>query len=207
MSSSPRSVYKAKARNELRDIAQTVLKKFPARRRAFSVDIEGIIEDFGIDLIFRSMRGIPVEAYVPKAKEYIVVNQDYVYLSERYRFTLAEELAHRLLEFNLLHPKAKPTALRRAEDFSADEYQSMERNAKALAAEILQPEEVYRERYAFHHERLRNEGLKGADNILKETIRSIARDFRVSVRSAAYRASVLRFITRRRFDLLFPLMF
>src|SRR5438105_14384102 len=99
MSSSPRLFYKTKDRPELREIAQTILQKFPARRRGFVVDIEGIIEDFGIDLIFRSMRGIPVEAYVPKAKEYIVVNQDYVYLHERYRFTLAEELAHRVLEF------------------------------------------------------------------------------------------------------------
>ncbi|MEY2489440.1 MAG: IrrE N-terminal-like domain [Verrucomicrobiota bacterium] len=207
MSSSPKSAYKSKTRNELRALAQHILQKFPARRRNFAIDIEGIIEDFDLELIFRSMRGIPVEAYVARATQYIVVNQDYTYLHERYRFTLAEELAHRVLEFNLLAPQKPQKAPRRTEELTDTEYRAIERDAKSLAAEILQPENLYRERFAFHQTRLRNEGLTHPDTLLKETVRAIARDFRVSVRSAGYRSSVLRFITRRRFDLLFPLMF
>ena len=77
------------------------------------------------------------------------------------------------------------------------------KSARCLAAEILQPEEVYRERFAHHEKRLRAEGVTN-DLLVKETIRAVAKDFDVSLHSAANRARVLKFLTNRRYDELFP---
>ena len=87
--------YRAKSRRELVDIASSILERFPGRRAEWTVDIEGIIEDWGFEIIFRPMRGIPIEAYVARNPRYLVVNEDYIHYEARYRFTLAEELAHR----------------------------------------------------------------------------------------------------------------
>jgi Zn-dependent peptidase ImmA (M78 family) len=198
------AAYQSKKRAELRRIADIVRTKFPSRRKNFAVDIEGIVEDFGIDLLFRTMRGVPVEAYVPHATDFIVINQDYVHHRARYRFTVAEELAHRILEFNLLEPgKGQFADARRTHELTSAEYRAVERDAKCLAAEILQPEEDYRVRFVHHENRFRVQGLTG-DALLKAVVRSIAHDFDVSLHSSANRARVLGFVAQRRYDLLFP---
>jgi Zn-dependent peptidase ImmA (M78 family) len=198
------AIYQSKKRADLKRIADTVRAKFPSRRKNFAVDIEGIVEDFGIELLFRTMRGVPVEAYVAHSPNFIVINQDYVHHRARYRFTAAEELAHRILEFNLLDAgKGQPVDAKRTHELGSAEYRAIERDAKCLAAEILQPEEDYRERFAHHENRFRNQGLAG-DALLKAVIRAVAHDFDVSLHSSANRSRVLGFVAQRRYDLLFP---
>jgi Zn-dependent peptidase ImmA (M78 family) len=198
------AVYRQKKRTELVRLANQILAKFPARRDGFVVNIEGLVEDFDLTLIFRSMRGIPVEAYLARDPNFVVINQEYIHHRERYRFSVAHELAHRVLEFNLLNDgprrseEPKPT-----HELSAQEYRAIERDAMRLASEILQPEQDYRERFAHHQNNLQVQG-GSKEALLRATIRAVAHDFRVSVHSTAFRAHVLGFITRKRYDEMFP---
>jgi Zn-dependent peptidase ImmA (M78 family) len=173
-----------------------------------SLIIEGIVEDFGLELVFRSLRGISVEAYLARATNIIVINQDYIHHRARYRFTVAEELSHRVLEFNLLEDSSgEHRSAKRIHELSGIEYRAIEADAQCLAAEILQPETVYRERFAHHEQRHRSEGLTSEDAIFKATVRSVSHDFDVSLNSSAYRARVLGLISQRRYDILFaPLL-
>jgi len=45
--------YKAETHAQFEGIAEEVLKQFPHRRRSMAVDIEGILEDYGLDLLPR----------------------------------------------------------------------------------------------------------------------------------------------------------
>jgi Zn-dependent peptidase ImmA (M78 family) len=198
------AVYRRKKRAELKRLATEVLEKCPTRRKDWAVDIEGIVEDFGLDLLFRSLKGISVEAYIARATNVIVINQDYVHHRARYRFTVAEELSHRILEFKLLEPgKHEIPEAKRVHELSDAEYRAIEADASCLAAEILQPEADYRQRFAHYAEQHRLEGRLTGDALFKATVRSVSHDFDVSLSSSAYRARVLGLISQSRYDILF----
>jgi hypothetical protein len=122
--------YDHRNRPALKRLADQVRAKFPSRRKGYAVDIEGIVEDFGLELVFRTMRGIAVEAYVPRAANLIVINQDYLPHRARYRFTVAEELAHQILEFKLLErPNGQPyvSGTKRPHELTATEHRHIEK--------------------------------------------------------------------------------
>lgn len=197
--------YRPKSRKELRTIADKILARFPSKRKEWSVDIESILEELGFEILFRPLRGIPVEAYIARNPRYIVVNQERAYFIPRYRFTLSEELAHRILEFNLWNngDMQIPEGAR-VHELTEDQYHAIERDASALAAEILEPEEQFKERFAFHCEELKNQGV--GSSRLKASMIEVSHDFEVSLQSAAFRAKVLGLITNHQYKYTFPPM-
>src|SRR5207248_7117342 len=83
------------------NIADIVLARFPNKLSGWSVDVEAIVEAMGFDIIFRPMLNVPIEGYVARKAKTMVINEYFLTPIERYRFTLAEELAHHILEFQL----------------------------------------------------------------------------------------------------------
>jgi Zn-dependent peptidase ImmA (M78 family) len=183
------------------------LAAFPTRRLgSFATDIEGILEDFGLEIIYRGSLGLPVEGYAARDPRYIVISEGWLHYIPRMRFTIAEELSHRILEFSLWNDGKKeiPSGAR-LHELSGRQFKDIESDAKALAGELLQPERLYKERFAHHEqeETKRNANVKG-DQKLKNILRAVAEDFQVSPASAAFRGKVLNFIDGSTWSRLFP---
>jgi hypothetical protein len=83
-------------------MAEKILKKFPDKRLGdYAVDIEGIQEELGLEIIFRPGFGLPVAGYAAQDPRYIVLNELQLVYLPRARFTIAEEVCHRILEWDL----------------------------------------------------------------------------------------------------------
>ena len=203
---SRRYYYRSKSRAALKRIADVVLKTFAGKRQGWAIDIEAIVEGMGIDILYREMRGIPIDAYLARTPRTIVVNQYSLTPLTRFRFTLAHELAHHILEFQLwTQPGLQMPRGTTYKELSKMQYRAIEQDASKLSAELLQPEDHYRERFAAHHEELSTAGVSG-NELLACCIRAVATDFQVAQRSAGYRATVLGLTTSKKFNELFPII-
>jgi Zn-dependent peptidase ImmA (M78 family) len=202
-----RYYYRSKTRSSLKGIARLVLERFGGKQEGYAVEIEAIVERLGFDIVYRDMRGLPIEGYIARKARTIVINQYFLLPITRFRFTLAEELSHHILEFQLwTRPNLRLPRGARVHELTSKQYGAIEWDAKRLAAEILQPEDNYRECFAAHREKLQHSGVEG-DELLRSTISAVAADFQVSPRSAGYRAKVLGYISQKKFDGLFPILF
>jgi Zn-dependent peptidase ImmA (M78 family) len=181
------------------------LTRFPLRRRGFAVDIEGILEDLGLDIIYRPSLGLSVEAYAARDPRYIVMQEDAMSYPPRGRFTMAEEVCHRILEYKLWENETLPVGSK-VHELTDRQHGIIEKNARGLAAEILQPEEIYRDRFGFHYARFDKQFSLEGDRLIRATIRAVAADFEVSMQSAAYRARVLNLIPVTQYKRVFPPM-
>ena len=205
---SKRYYYRSKSKAALKQIADLVLTQFAGIRQDWAVDIEAIVEGMGIDILYREMRGIPLDAYLARTPRTIVVNQYNLKPLTRFRFTLAHELSHHILEFQLWNePGLRMPRGATYLELTPAQYRAIERDAGQLAAELLQPEDHYRERFATHKEELVKKAKVPEDQMLGTIIHLVARDFDVSPRSAGYRAVILGFITQQKFELMFPIIY
>jgi Zn-dependent peptidase ImmA (M78 family) len=202
-----RYYYRSKSRAALKRIAGILLERFGKKRQGWAVDIEAIVEELGFDIIYRDMRTLPVEGYIARRARTMVINEYFLTPLARFRFTLAEELAHHILEFRLWdRPHLKLPRGAKVYELSTAQHHAIEWDAKCLAAEILQPEETYRECFEGQREIFEQKGMTG-DELLHAVIYAVANEFQVSPRSAGYRARVLGYITQRKFDKLFTILF
>jgi Zn-dependent peptidase ImmA (M78 family) len=197
--------YTRRSRDELREIASQILKRFQSRRRGYAVDIEGILEDLGLDIIYRPSLGLPVEAYAARNPQFIVMREDAMSYPPRGRFTMAEEVCHRILEYELWGDETLPEGAR-VHELTDKQHETIERDARALAAEILQPEASYRQRFEFHRAKFAKQLSISGDRLIRASIRAVAVDFEVSMQSAAYRARVLDLISATVYKRVFPPM-
>ena len=95
-------VYRRRTRPQLKAIADKILARFPTRRIGeFAIDIEGIQEDFDLEIIYRPGLGLDVAGYIARDPRYIVLNEFALVHLPRARFTIAEEVCHKILEWNL----------------------------------------------------------------------------------------------------------
>jgi Zn-dependent peptidase ImmA (M78 family) len=138
-------VYRRRSETELRKIAEVILEKFPNRRIGeFAIDIEGIQEDLGLEIIFRPSLGLPVAGYIAQDPRYIVLNELQLVYLPRARFTISEEVCHKILEWNLWDSPQIPDGTH-AHQLSKKQYDDIEVNARCLAAEILEPAAPFRD--------------------------------------------------------------
>jgi Zn-dependent peptidase ImmA (M78 family) len=147
---------------------------------------------------------LTVEAYIARNPRYVVVSEHaFVYLP-RFRFTITEEVCHRVLEYKLWETDSFPTGAK-PHELTPKQLRDIESNAKYLAAEILAPAQDFKVQNSNHRVTL-NEQHPGIDDerLIKRTIKSISGDFGISVQSAAYRAQTLRLISRERCNQYFP---
>lgn len=198
-------VYHPRSVPDLQQIADRLRQRFAHRVQGYSLDIEGIIEDLGISVIPRPMTGFDVEAYCAKDPRFIVINEGRLIYIPRARFTLCEEVCHRILEFDLWKNGKLPDGSM-VHELSEAQYREIEKDACQLTAELLQPEPVFRERFAHHVSVLQTEGLQG-DLLIRSVIKAIAQNFKISISSTALRAKHLKLISSADYErLYYPLL-
>jgi Zn-dependent peptidase ImmA (M78 family) len=111
----------------------------------------------------------------------------------------------KFLEYQLWENETLPEGAN-VHELTDRQHEIIEKNARALAAEILQPEEIYLQRFKFHQARLQTEFSLAGDRLVRATIKAVASDFEVSMQSAAFRARILGLISPTFYKRAFPPM-
>lgn len=185
--------YKSKTDAELEQIAEVIRKHFPKRRLGLAIDIEGIIEDFGIDLIPRRGFRRYAEGYLARDPRIIVVDEAIFTYMPRARFTLAEEICHLILEYRLWSGGKLPVGAD-GHELSDRQHILVEKDASSMASALLLPAPEFTA--AFNAKLRELEATNAAElNVLRETIRHVAKVFEVSPSAAGWRARKLRLIS------------
>jgi len=186
--------YARKTRRELEGIANAYLRAH-GQYRGCKVLIEEIVEAEGYDIMPVPGLNRYAEAYLPKREGMLFVDEDQQLTQPlRYRFTLAEELAHILIHRQIFRGKTADEIRQLYDEISDSDYADLERNAKYLAACLLMPKSTFIERFAFHKARAQSKTTDTRE-ILSGVVVSVAREFDVSRESAAYRAKHLGLVS------------
>ncbi|MCX6907232.1 MAG: ImmA/IrrE family metallo-endopeptidase [Verrucomicrobia bacterium] len=142
----PRLIVKDYRLFELETIAAQALADAAACVRGRRVDVERLIlEKFGlrIEAFYDLRRKWDTYAFIDTKGQVIFVDaalMDNVGLEKKYRFTLAEELAHFLIHSNVFAACKTPEDRLRLEKQLDDQTRdNLESNARALASAILMP--------------------------------------------------------------------
>lgn len=193
---------KRHSNEHLEIIAEGFLKeKSAGYYDGLSLLIEPLIESVGYTIF--PIKGLAeiAEAYIPVKRGYIFVDEDQ-YMnggSFRWRFILAEELAHSLIHRPLFDGKTPEEIAAFQEAISDKEYLNIEQEAKYLAGALLMPRKKFAERfdhfYSIHSQRLTN-NLR----ILKAVVRDLNLDFNVSYYSICVRSMHLKLVDWQQLD-------
>ena len=134
---------------QLEKIAQEALKDAEYCIQKYSVDIERLVETkFGIilDVHYNLQKNYGVMAYILIHGNRLFIDDrlmDDPRLTKRYRFTIAEELAHFIIHRNLYKDcKTLDERIELEQLLSWQEQWFLETNAKALASAILMPKTI-----------------------------------------------------------------
>jgi Zn-dependent peptidase ImmA (M78 family) len=194
--------YQAQTDAELEQTAAAILARFPKRRLGLAVDIEGILEDLGMDLLPR--RGIRphAEGYLARDPRIIVVDEKIFTYPPRARFTLAEEVSHLILEYELWKGGRLPVGAD-SHELSEQQHFFVEKDAKSLAAALLMPAAIFAE--IFNAKRRELEAAAAPEpDALRETLKHAGEIFQVSPKAAAVRARKLKLISLAELKRLLP---
>lgn len=194
--------YQAKTDAEIEQTAAAILARFPKRRLGLAVDIEGILEDLGMDLLPR--RGIRphAEGYLARDPRIIVVDEKIFTYPPRARFTLAEEVSHLILEYELWKGGRLPVGAD-SHELSEQQHFFVEKDAKSLASALLMPAAIFAE--IFNAKRRELEAAAAPElHALRETLKHAGEIFQVSPKAAAVRARKLKLITLAELKRLLP---
>lgn len=188
--------YQRKGNAALRRIARSILNRFPDRRVGMAVDIEAIIEDLGVDILPRHGFRRHAEGYLAADPRIIVVDERIFTYLPRARFTLAEEICHLILEFELWEDGALAPGANLCHELTEEQHYAVERDAKSLAAMILMPEEEFSDAFTEKLAALETQGVSGV-RALALARNHVAELFEVSPQSAGYRALDLKLVGDR----------
>jgi Zn-dependent peptidase ImmA (M78 family) len=187
----------------LEKIAEDFLKKYgQGKYDGHALLIEVLIESFGYYIFPVPGLAEIAEAYVPVKRGYIFVDEEQyqnAVISFRWRFTIAEELAHILLHRPLFEGKSAKQIVQIQEGFSDEDYRIIEKNAKFLASCILMPKEDFKTRF-IHFTTIQSQRTSNSLQILKYVVRQLNMDFNVSCYSVSLRALHLNLIDQQQMD-------
>lgn len=134
---------------QLEHIAQDVLKNAESYINEYRVNIEKVIEDrYGIiiDIHYRLQQECGVMAYTLINANRLFIDDklmDDPRLTKRYRFTLAEELAHFIIHKDIYGScRTIVERIGMEQLLTSQEQWFLETNAKALASAILMPKNI-----------------------------------------------------------------
>lgn len=194
--------YATKTDAELEQIAEAIRRQFPKRRLNLAVDIEGILEDLGAELLPRRNFRRHAEGYLARDPRIIVVDESIFAYMPRARFTLAEEVCHLVLEYRLWSGGELPEGAD-GHQLSEKQHILIEKDASGLASALLMPGGEF---VGAFNAKLRELEATGAPelNVLRETLKHLADMFQVSPRAAGHRACKLRLLSSAVRNLLFP---
>jgi Zn-dependent peptidase ImmA (M78 family) len=184
--------YKTRTDAELEQVADAFRKNFPKRRLGRAIDIEGILEDMGLELLPRRGFRRHAEGYLAHDPRIVVVDESIFAYMPAARFTLAEEVCHLILEYKLWSGGRLPDGAD-SHELSERQHISIEKDADGLASALLLPAGEFE---AAFNAKLRELEATGAPelNVLRETLRHVADVFQVTPLAAARRARKLGLI-------------
>lgn len=186
--------YKPKTDVEIEQIAAAILAQFPQRRSGLAVDIEGILEDLGMDLLPRQGFRRHADGYLARDPRLIVVDESILAYMPRARFTIAEEVCHLILEYKLWEGGHLPKGAH-GHELSEKQHFFVEKDATSLASALLMPPTEFA--LTVRSKRRELEATQASlPNVLRETLKHAAEVFQVSPIAAGYRALKLKLITR-----------
>lgn len=197
--------YKPRTEEALENLAALILDKCPHRIiNGCAVDIEGIIEDFGITIIpRRGQLHILAFGYTPRDPHYIVLAEAESSYPPNYRAIAAEEFCHIALEYDLYDPAKPLPAGSVGHDLTEEQHRLIEVHARYLAGAVLFPKVTFQSRFAVEKRK-----YGATDGDIDKTIRAIvavmAEAFRVSEYRAGRRARDLGLITDDAFQRNYP---
>jgi Zn-dependent peptidase ImmA (M78 family) len=166
-------------------------------------DIEAIQEELGFEVIFRRSLGLDgLKGYVAHDPRYIVVSE--LTSARDARYTIAHELSHKILEFDLWKNGAIPDGAQ-PHELTSEQYRDIEENAWELAAELMEPAVRFREVFIGYRATAAAAGLKNTSAIFSAA-RDTAEDFEVILRASARRARGLEIITKDEHQKAFPVV-
>jgi hypothetical protein len=189
---------------ELEHIAEDFLsRRAQGKYDGRSLRIESLIESLGYYIF--SVPGLAeiAEAYVPAMPGYIFVDEDQYQqsvISFRWRFTIAEELAHILIHRPLFEGKSAAEITEIQQAFSDEEYRIIEKNAKYLAGSILMPMEVFQSRFEYFADIQYQKKVVNSLKILKYIVRQLSMDFNVSCHAVSMRSMQLGLIDQQQLE-------
>jgi Zn-dependent peptidase ImmA (M78 family) len=185
--------YNRFTKRELEAVATAFLRE-KIKCSGCKILIEEMLEAYGYDII--PIQGLVkyAEAYVPKKAGILFVDEDQQ-LSHplRYRFTIAEELAHCLIHHKIFSGKSFSEIRDIYNTVTDQDYQDLERNAKYLAAALLMPRGTFIERFQFHKGRVESK-IKNPIEAMSSVATSLKSEFEVSKESIGVRCKHLGLI-------------
>lgn len=184
--------YKAKKSHEIETIAEKVLANFPHRRASLAVDIEGILEDLGLDLLPRQGIRHIAEGYLARDPRIIVIDESILSYLPRARFTIAEEVCHLILEYELWHGGSIPEGAQ-GHELSDKQHFFVEKDAKALASALLMPREDFSVTFRQRFRELVS-AKTTTESAVREALNFVAKQFEISPKAAFYRARNLKLL-------------
>ena len=164
--------------------------------------IEALIESLGYYIFPIPGLSEIAEAYVPAKAGYIFVDEEQyqnAVCSFRWKFTMAEELAHIVLHGPLFAGKTPKEIAEIQEGFSDADYVIIEKNAKFLASCLLMPKDDFKNRFA-HFSSIQSQKTSNSLQILKYVVRQLNMDFNVSCYAVSLRALHLKLIDQEQMD-------
>src|SRR5262249_24456848 len=140
--------------------------------------------------------------YLARDPRLIVVDEKIFTYPPRARFTLAEEVSHLILEYDLCKGGTLPTGAD-CHELSERQHFFVEKDAKSLASALLMPAAIFSE--SFNGKRRELEAAAAPVlSALRETLKHSAEVFQVSPKAAAVRAFKLNLLRRNELRCLFP---
>jgi hypothetical protein len=193
-------------KTELEKIAENFLSKYAApgsgKYDGRCMRIEAVIESYGCTIFPIPGLAEIAEAYVPFKPGYIFADEgQYLSGSFRWRFTLAEELAHILIHRPLFQGQSAIQVKDLQEQITDDQYQYMEQNAKYLAGALLMRHDEFKAQFQHFYD-LQSQRITNRLQILRYVIRQLSMDFHVSCYAAALRSLHVGLIDQPQLDTL-----
>lgn len=185
--------YRRRTPEEINALAREILERHKALTYgACAVDIERIIEAEGFDILYRKSLGIEgLKGYMPYDPKLIVMSS--FGHPRELRYTAAHEFAHKILEAQLLKNGNFPDGAH-ASQLTKQQRKDIEENTWELAADLIEPNPPFAERYSLHRKEAEASGLSVLAAIYK-AVRDTSDDFDVVLRASARRAMKLKIIT------------
>lgn len=181
--------YRQKTQPELESIAKRLWTNCPHANNGFA-NVERLVESLGFTILPRPglAKLSRLDGYVPKERGFVVVDAELSTLSpDRYRVTLAEELAHHQLEPELWDQGVPVGA--NIYELDKEIHDLIESDAYNLALAILMPADTTGERYSFALQQVMAEGPQiNADWMAVEML---ANEVKVPTRACAHRCRKL----------------
>jgi Zn-dependent peptidase ImmA (M78 family) len=167
----------------LEKIAKTFLEKYNDSD-TLEVNIEYIIEGkLGWEIICAPnlIEDHNIEAYISKDKKIYMDPYLMDYKERKYRFTLAEEVAHHLLHSDVYKEcNDLEDHLKVYNAITVKEYKRMDRNVKYLAASILMPADLFEKQAFAIYERVDKNKYKTNEEVLYKVSLELSKVFVVN---------------------------